>query len=224
MNKAADNFVAFLNQCREFNPSSLTARASNAPEKIESATKHGLLLVPDDLRGKRVLILGCGDGYEVEYACNDLGWNAIGVTFHTDEIKHRCCDPSRMVNCDLHALDLPDASFDFCYSKETLEHVACPMLALIEMNRVLRPNARFFHLIADGWAKQRDWYHLSCFPEWLWCDLFRKAYCHVEQVSGFPDSERCEFENKAYMGCKVADRSLTDGVEGFKKQLGFSRF
>jgi SAM-dependent methyltransferase len=224
MNTATENFEKFLLQCRAFNPSSLTASASNANEKIASATDAGLLLVRDNLIGKKVLILGCGDGFEVDYACDRLGWDAIGVTFHEEEFERSCCSPERIVKCDMHALEFDNHAFDFCYSKETLEHVACPPLALIEMNRVLKPGAKFFHLIADGWQKQRDWYHLACYPDFIWCDLFRKAYMRVDKVIGFPDCDRCAFENKAYTGRKFADRPLDETVEQFKEMLNFGAY
>ena len=222
--KAETNFLMLLQMCREHNPSSLTSRAENAEEKIMSAVHYGLDLVPRDWRGKRVLILGCGDGYEVQHARESLGWQAHGITFHPEEYQARVVDSSLMTLGDLHGMPFEDESFDCVYSKETLEHVACPMLALIEINRVLRMEGQCFHLIADGWNKQRDWYHLSCFPDWLWADLFRKAYLDVDSITAWPNCDRASFENKGYHCVKTNHRAILEPVQDFKRVLGFGGF
>lgn len=210
-----DRFQEMLEHCRQINPSSMT---SSDDGKIYSATIEGIDLVPDNLIGKDVLIVGCGDGYEVEYACAK-GWKAVGLTFNAEEAEAR----PLTVRCgDMHDLPFAKNSFDFIYSKETLEHTPCPMLALFEMNRVLKPGGRFFHLIADGWQKQRDPYHYSCFPDWLWCDLFHKAMLKVEKVIGFPDAERCLFQNKAYSGIKYAEFRFGGSIETYRETIGFS--
>lgn len=213
------NFDRLLAFCRRVNPAALVG---GYPERERSATVDGLYHAGGF--GGRVLILGCGDGYEVAFAREELGWDAVGLTFHPVEAaeKNRKCRAEDMVVGDLHALPWPDGTFDCVYSKETLEHSPCPFLALVESSRVLKMGGRFFHLIADGWDKQRDWYHLSCLPDWLWCDLMRKAGLHVEEVKTWPDCERCEFVNKAYSGRKVHERRLEDGASSYMADIGFA--
>jgi SAM-dependent methyltransferase len=93
-------------------------------------------------KGRTVLDAACGAGYgsailarvagrvlgvdvseeAIAYARRRYG--GAGVEFHT---------------MDLHALDLPDESFDVVCSFETIEHVDDPDAALAELARVLRP-------------------------------------------------------------------------------------
>lgn len=217
MSKKFDELMAF---CNRVNPDSITSADA---ERVASVTKNGLDLAPC-WRGKKVLILGAADGHEVGHAVDALGWDATGLTFLEKEKNHATYPGARerLTVGDVHDLPFGDGAFDAVYSKEMFEHSPCPYLAVLESARVLKPGGEFFHLIADGWQKQRDWYHFSCLPDWLWCDLFRKAGLDVRDTFGFPDVEHCTFQNKGYFGIKVAERRLTDDAETYKAALGFA--
>lgn len=217
-----EKFEAMLDAYLSYNPTSPT---SSDPSRIMSVTRDGIDRC-HDWKGKRVLVLGCGDGYEVEYAREIKGWDAVGLTGLRGEMQLAQDRPwgSRVVYGDMHDLPFENNAFEAVYSKETLEHSACPILALLEINRVLRSGGEFFFMIPTGWAKQRDWYHLSCFPEYVWCDLFRKAYLDVSDCRSFPNCERAEMENVAYSGVKRANRPISESVGEYKNALNFSGF
>lgn len=217
-----ENFDRLLAFCQEVNPPSMTHWHES---RMHSVTEEGLKLIPnvDQLQRKRVLIVGCGSGYEVSVA-QQMGMIATGLTFLTQE-NDGASDTwkDHIVYGDMHAMPFDTGSFDFVYSKETLEHSPCPILALMEMNRVLKMEGEFFHLIADGWNKQRDPYHWSCLPDWLWCDLMLKAYFKVERMfSVEPNTDRCAFNNKAYHGRKFRNRSIDEPAIQYRSNIGFS--
>lgn len=88
-----------------------------------------------------------------------------------------------MVQGDIHELPFEDDYFDHVISKETLEHMISPTIALFEINRVMRKGGTFVHYIPSGIDKQRDWYHYNCYPDWLWADLMYKAGFQLKSIS-----------------------------------------
>lgn len=214
MASPGNKFDGLIRHCLAINPPSY----ANTDERRLSSTIEGVDLAPE-WTNKVVLMLGCGDGFEVAYA-RLRGWLAMGVTFHPSEVS-ACVADAPVVPGDIHDLQYNDKSFDAVYSKETLEHSPCPILALLESNRVLKAGGEFFHLIADGWNKQREWYHWSCLPDWVWCDLFLKAGLLVERVIGYPDCDKRQFNNKAYAGRKIADRPIDMDCRDYKLMIGY---
>lgn len=212
MSKKFDSLMA---ECARINPDSLTSTDAARMRSVED----GLRSAPTNWTGLSVLVLGAGDGHEVKVAEYELGWCATGLTFLQGEAD---AAKGALVVGDVHDLPFADKSFDCVYSKEVMEHSPCPFLALLEINRVLRPGGEFCHLIPWGWDKQRDWYHFSCLPPEVWCDLHRKAYMTVQSVSMQPDCERCTHGNLVYTGFKRADRVLGRPVEEYKQMLGFT--
>ena len=90
------------------------------------------------LKGKRVLEVGCSDGW----AC-DLLWSedpsalvgvdcmdAVGCNYRDPKINYFKMDASK--------LQFKDGAFDVCYSLATLEHVPDPFAVMQEMKRVTR--------------------------------------------------------------------------------------
>ncbi|WDZ87652.1 class I SAM-dependent methyltransferase [Micromonospora cathayae] len=85
---------------------------------------------------------------------------------------------------DVHALDLPDATFDVVHAHQVLQHVADPVRALREMRRVCRPGG----IVA---ARDSDYAAFTWFPrvpaldEWL--ALYQRA---ARANGGEPDAGR----------------------------------
>jgi hypothetical protein len=133
-----------------------------------------------------LLAVGCGDGYEVD-VLNGMGWaSVVGLT--VDETEWKKGD-GKVVLGDMHDMTFKDASYGYTYSKETLEHTPAPFIALVELNRVTKLGGGFFHLISCGLEKQREMYHLSCLPEWMWFDLFKKAGFEVTEILNGHETE-----------------------------------
>jgi SAM-dependent methyltransferase len=88
------------------------------------------------------------------------------------------------VVADVHALDLPDNSFDIVHAHQVLQHVADPVQGLTEMRRVCRPGG----VVAarDGDYAGFTWYpRVPELDEWL--DLYRRA---ARANGGEPDAGR----------------------------------
>jgi SAM-dependent methyltransferase len=74
--------------------------------------------------------------------------------------------PASTFKCDLHAIPLPDASFDAIVSTQTLEHTQDPAQVLRELHRVMKPGAPI--LLSAPFAyeehlKPNDFYRFTSF-------------------------------------------------------------
>ena len=128
-------------------------------------------------RKGKVLALGCGDGFEIDIL-KSMGFeNIVGITNDERELG------PDIVMGDMHDMVVfGDREFDYIYSKEVLEHTQAPFLLLCELNRVLKPDGEYLHMISTSLEKQRDIYHFSCFPDWVWVDLFYKSNQPVKRI------------------------------------------
>lgn len=123
-------------------------------EAIESlAFSHGLHEY-GAFRGKRVLDVGCGNGYVLsKYA--EAGAEAYGVDVTPTAVE--LCE-KRFAQLGLHGdfrvadaerLPFPDGAFDCVCSMGVLHHVPNTELAVAEIHRVLKPGGRlivmFYH-------------------------------------------------------------------------------
>lgn len=135
-------------------------------------------------KSQSLLILGCGDGYEVRAAL-DQGWQRVkGITWHPREyenVKKQHLE-ERIVQGDIHEMPFSDGEFDCVISKETLEHLISPYIGLAEINRVMRKEGKFCHLTPEGEQKQSEYYHYHCAPPWMWKDLMEKTGFVVEEI------------------------------------------
>ena len=135
---------------------------------------------------KSLLVVGCGDGYEVKLLL-EKGWkDVIGITWHPKEFEEsqKMGLGEHVIQGDFHDMGLlQDSQFDYVISKETLEHALSPFAALVEINRVMKVGGSYVFYIPEGPAKQSDWYHLYCAPDWLWKDIIDKAGFSVDSIT-----------------------------------------
>jgi len=189
-------------------PASLTSkdesRRKEAREYISKATQGFD-------KNWEILVLGCGDGYEVKMI-KEAGFNKIkGITFADQEYQNARTMglEEEVVQGDIHELPFANEIFDAVISKETLEHLLSPFIALCEINRVMKIHAKFVHYIPTGSDKQRDWYHLNCFPEYIWIDLMHKTGFEVKKV--FSDIAQLRYEgNKLKNKDSINEAELYD--------------
>lgn len=99
-----------------------------------------------DLRGKRVLEVGCAAGIVAALlarSCRELvGVDVTGTAIDFARRLHRELDifNSRFLVADAHHLPFPDRRFDAIVTTETFEHFLEPRQALDEFHRVLVPD------------------------------------------------------------------------------------
>lgn len=103
-----------------------------------------------DLReGHAVLDLGCGPGVDLRAFGEAVGpsGTALGLDHDADAVaqaRERVRDLGnvRVLEADIHHLDLPDASIDRAHTDRVLQHAADPDQVLAETFRVLRRGGR----------------------------------------------------------------------------------
>lgn len=110
-----------------------------------------------DLRGDRLLDIGCGDGaYTIRLAD---GFNRVdAIDIQADRLAlfvHRSAGSAadRIIIGEMSATDLdyPDSTFDLVTSIEVLEHIDELDQALLEIRRVLKPGGRFAFTTPNRW-------------------------------------------------------------------------
>lgn len=130
---------------------------------------------------------------------------------------------------DVHALDLPDDSFDVVHAHQVLQHVADPVQALREMRRVCRPGG----IVA---ARDSDYRAFAWYPELPEIDRWMELYQAAARANrGEPDAGRrlhawareagfaevtatvstwlfADPDDRAYWGGMWADRILTSAL------------
>lgn len=149
-------------------------------------------LIPHLTPGISVLDVGSGPGTITADLAERVAPGRVTALEATDEALSLTlaeCEAQDLDNVDfvvgdVHALDLPDDTFDVVHAHQVLQHVGDPVQALREMRRVCKP---------DGVVAARDgdyaafaWYPLL--PELdEWLDLYERA---ARANGGEPDAGR----------------------------------
>lgn len=100
-----------------------------------------------ELKGLRVVDLGCGYGWFCRYAREQGAADVLGLDVSEQMLARARSMTSdagiRYERADLEHLDLPPASFDFAYSSLTLHYIADLAGLLSTLHRALVPGSRF---------------------------------------------------------------------------------
>jgi len=130
--------------------------------------------------GRSVLEIGCGGGQNRHWF-EGKGHRYVG----TDVSRTRVFDWLQKYGgadllCDAHFLPFQDQQFDIVYTAATVEHLACPLLALKEMFRVLKPGGYLLSNVSflEAWHDD-SYFHMS--PLGV-CELLADAGFTVENV------------------------------------------
>lgn len=123
---------------------------------VEKPAMRNLL---PDLKGKKVLMLGCGTGEEA-LLLEEFGAESMtGVDLSAESIRiANETYPSHVFRVgDMHALDFHDSSFDFVYSSLTVHYSERPLDVYKEIARVLKPGGIFQFSVGHPmrWASER---------------------------------------------------------------------
>ncbi|GAA1645974.1 methyltransferase domain-containing protein [Catellatospora bangladeshensis] len=157
-----------------------------------TAANSAAYLLPHLRPGQALLDVGCGPGTITAELADAVAPGRLTALELTDdaldlsraEIAARGTANVEFRTGDVHALDVPDGSFDVVHAHQVLQHLADPVAALREMRRVCRPGG----VVAarDGDYAAFTWYPLiPALDEWL--ALYRTVARHN---GGEPDAGR----------------------------------
>jgi ubiquinone/menaquinone biosynthesis C-methylase UbiE len=115
--------------------------------RVRTAENSAGYLLPHLRAGLSVLDVGCGPGtITVDLAARVAPGRVTAIEMTADaldlartEAQTRGQSNIDFVTSDVHALDLPDDTFDIVHAHQVLQHVADPVQALREMRRVCKP-------------------------------------------------------------------------------------
>jgi SAM-dependent methyltransferase len=157
-----------------------------------TAENSAAYLLPHLRPGLSLLDVGCGPGtITVDLARRVAPGRvtAVEITEAALELARTQARTHQQENidfvvADVHALDLPDDTFDVVHAHQVLQHVPDPVRALAQMRRVCRPGG----IVAarDGDYAAFTWFpYVPALDEWL--TLYRKA---ARANGGEPDAGR----------------------------------
>ena len=119
-------------------------------EEVTALENRYVLSQAGDLKGKRVLELGCGAGEgSIYFALQGAEVVATDISTGMIEVVKRVADkfgvPVTAHRMTAEHIDYPDASFDIVYGNGVLHHVDF-VKAVAEASRVLKPGGRAFFI------------------------------------------------------------------------------
>ena len=134
--------------------------------RVRTAENSAGYLLPHLRPGLSVLDVGCGPGtITVDLAARVAPGRVTAIEMTEDaldlartEAQTRGQSNIDFVTSDVHALDLPDDTFDIVHAHQVLQHVADPVQALREMRRVCKPGG----IVA---ARDADYAGFTWFPQ-----------------------------------------------------------
>lgn len=148
-------------------------------------------LLPHLAPGQTLLDVGSGPGTITLDLAERVAPGRVTAVEHNDaaleltraEAERRGIEVDLVVG-DVHALPLPDDSFDVAHAHQVLHHVADPVQALREMRRVTKPGG----LVA---VRETDYRAKAWYPRLpaldVWMELFQKC---ARANGGEPDAGR----------------------------------
>ena len=119
-----------------------------------------------DLRGKRVLDLGCGYGWHCEYAVQQGAARVVGVDLSEQMLaraRARCAGlPVTLERCAIEEISFPASSFDLVFSSLAFHYVADFADVVRRVRDCLVPGGDFVfsceHPVFTAYGSQ-DWYY-----------------------------------------------------------------
>ena len=160
--------------------------------RVRTAENSAGYLLPHLRPGMSVLDVGCGPGTITVDLAARVAPGRVTAVEQTDgaldlaraEARARAQSNVDFATCDVHALDLPDDTFDVVHAHQVLQHVADPVQALREMRRVCKPGG----LVA---ARDADYAGFVWFPQLPALDRWMTLYASAARANGGePDAGR----------------------------------
>ncbi|WP_295014409.1 class I SAM-dependent methyltransferase [uncultured Microbacterium sp.] len=155
-----------------------------------TAEDSAAYLLPHLRASDRLLDVGAGPGtitadlagLVAEVVATEIGEDELALTRATAAERGVTNIAFRVA--DVHALDVPDASFDVVHAHQVLQHVADPVQALRELARVTKPGG----IVA---VRDSDYGGFRWWPESDALDRWRELYQDAARANGgAPDAGR----------------------------------
>ena len=153
-----------------------------------------------DLRGKRVLEIGCGRGQFALYLGHQGAEQVVAADFSSAAVAHarrrvETLDSVTALVADVQELPFADESFDVVISQETLEHVPDPERGLAELVRVTARGGTLLVTTPNYLSLMGLWRVLS----WLG----RRPYSELGQPINQPLILPARVRSLRRLGCRV---------------------
>lgn len=100
----------------------------------------------NSLNVKKILDLGCGEGFIVKYLISknkDLSIEGIDINEQVIETARQLCPNAVFRKGDICNIDYPDKSFDLILGIEVLEHLVNPEIVIRQAKRISRRHCIF---------------------------------------------------------------------------------
>lgn len=115
-------------------------------------------LLPN-LKGKKILLLGCGTGEECKMLADFGALDMVGVDLSKESIRlaQETYPKVKFAVGDMHNLKFNNESFDFVYSSLTIHYSSDPKTVYKEIYRVLKPGGSLQFSVGHPvrWASER---------------------------------------------------------------------
>ncbi len=163
-----------------------------------------LKLIKNEIKQKRILDIGCGDGI-LSYLLTKNGGRVIGIDSSEEAIKfakEKCRDLKNIdfLKGSAYRLPFEDRSFDYIISSEVIEHLKYPEKMLSEVKRVWSKQGKIIISTPIRFTEiPLDKMHYQEFFEDEFKKLLEKYFGNIEVVKSHP-LFWMEFQDKVVFG------------------------
>lgn len=166
--------------------------ASNVPPYDFKAYHANIAASHLDIRGKKVLVIGCNRGEDCRMFVDMEAGEVTGVDV-LDEIGVNFSHPRvGYVTASVESIPFPDGVFDFVFAYATLEHVRGVDAALREMCRVCASGGVIYSAASPLWNSRQGPHWGNTFDGMPWIHLRRD----LQFIQAYNSSERLLYNGR----------------------------